>query len=343
MRYRNNLLLSFLTLVIIIITFGCKKDNVDALMIETLSVANITASTVTGGGSILNSGGVTVTSSGVCWSINKNPTVSDARTTDGSTIGKFFSSVTGLMPLTSYYLRSYVSSAKVTAYGGEVSFTTADSKAEVTDIDGNIYSAVTIGSQIWMKENLRVTRYSNGDLIGTTNPPTLDFNEVTPKYQWAYNGNESFAIRYGRLYTWFAATDSRNICPVGWHLPADSEWTVLTGYLMKNGYGFGGSGEQIAKSLAATTDWAASWETGSPGVDLSGNNSSGFEGLPAGFRQPAGIPFYGVGEWCMWWSATPGDNANAWPRELVNAQTTVLRDPWWNKSTGFSVRCVKDN
>ena len=95
------------------------------------------------------------------------------------------------------------------------------------DIDGNVYdNTVTIGTQIWMTENLRTTRYSNGDSIGTT---TLDISgESTPKYQWAYDGNESNVATYGRLYTWYAVTDSRNVCPVGWHVPSDAEWTEWT-------------------------------------------------------------------------------------------------------------------
>ena len=84
----------------------------------------------------------------------------------------------------------------------------------IKDIDGNVYITVTIGTQVWMVENLKTTKYRNGDLIGTTTPATKDItNETTPKYQWAYNGNESNVDIYGRLYTWYAVTDSRNICP----------------------------------------------------------------------------------------------------------------------------------
>ena len=99
----------------------------------------------------------------------------------------------------------------------------------VKDIDGNIYRTITIGTQVWMAENLKTTRYRNGDLIGTTTPATLVIEgESAPKYQWAYDGNESNVATYGRLYTWYVATDSRNVCPIGWHVPTDAEWTVLT-------------------------------------------------------------------------------------------------------------------
>ncbi|MBI5184900.1 MAG: fibrobacter succinogenes major paralogous domain-containing protein [Nitrospinae bacterium] len=87
----------------------------------------------------------------------------------------------------------------------------------VTDVDGNVYNTVTIGTQTWMKENLKVTKYRDGTAIPTT---TADISaETSPAYQWAYNGDESNAAAYGRLYTWHAATDSRGLCPAGWHLP----------------------------------------------------------------------------------------------------------------------------
>jgi hypothetical protein len=86
----------------------------------------------------------------------------------------------------------------------------------ITDIDGNVYNTVSIGGQCWMKENLKTTKYRNGESIGTTSTATLDISsETTPKYQWAYEGNESNVATYGRLYTWFAITDSRNVCPDG--------------------------------------------------------------------------------------------------------------------------------
>jgi uncharacterized protein (TIGR02145 family) len=94
--------------------------------------------------------------------------------------------------------------------------------------DGQKYKWVKIGNQTWMAENLRATKYRNGEIIGTTTPLTLDIsNEESPKYQWPSNGDENTVVSYGRLYTWFAATDERNLCPVGWHLPSTEEWTTM--------------------------------------------------------------------------------------------------------------------
>jgi uncharacterized protein (TIGR02145 family) len=165
----------------------------------------------------------------------------------------------------------------------------------VKDIDGNVYSAITIGTQLWMAQNLKTTKYSNGDLIGTSTPATLVIeDEKLPKYQWAYDGNESNVANHGRLYTWYVATDSRNVCPTGWHVPSDAEWTTLTDYLIKNdyGYGTGYTGMDIAKSLSAPTGWVADNSLATPGNNPKSNNMSGFTALPSGARLP-GTKSYG--------------------------------------------------
>ena len=102
----------------------------------------------------------------------------------------------------------------------------------VKDIDGNVYNTVTIGTQTWIIENLQTTKYRNGDLIGTSSPSTLDIrSSVSPTYNWAYENKENNAEVYGRLYTWYTVTDSRGICPIGWHVSTDAEWTTLTNFL----------------------------------------------------------------------------------------------------------------
>lgn len=155
----------------------------------------------------------------------------------------------------------------------------------VEDIDGNIYRTIKIGTQTWMVENLRVTKYRNGDQIATTVDPLQDFSLTPfPKYQWAFNGDESLAAKYGRLYTLGTVMDARNIAPVGWHIPTDEEWSILESYLVSSGQNYDGSktGNKFAKSLAAKTDWIETNNIGSIGNDLTKNNSSGFSALPSG-------------------------------------------------------------
>ncbi|HZK93943.1 MAG TPA: fibrobacter succinogenes major paralogous domain-containing protein [Prolixibacteraceae bacterium] len=213
----------------------------------------------------------------------------------------------------------------------------------VTDIDGNVYKTVTIGTQVWMAENLKTTKYRNGDLIGTTTPATLDLDsQDAPKYQWAYDGNESNVATYGRLYTWFAATDTRNVCPTGWHVPSDAEWTILSTFL---------GGESVAGGKLkekGTTHWQS--------PNTGATNESGFAALPGGMRFPASWSdrFTHIGISGGWWSNTysygpsepngPSYN-DRWFRFLENTDSEVYRSNGGDGFTGcsgFSVRCIKD-
>ena len=227
----------------------------------------------------------------------------------------------------------------------------------VKDIDDNAYQTITIGTQVWMVENLKTTRYRNGELIGTTIPATLEIEgESTPKYQWAYDGNERNVPTHGRLYTWYVATDNRNVCPIGWHVPSDAEWTILTDFLIKNGYDYGNGfqGMDIAKSLASTAGWVADDTPGSVGTDQAGNNRTGFTAVPGGARLEDGN-FYDLGHVGDWWSTT--ENGPAFMQGLtgniVNTpgglQRTIYHDYCYvnsynnNKKYGMSIRCLKDN
>jgi uncharacterized protein (TIGR02145 family) len=222
-----------------------------------------------------------------------------------------------------------------------------------TDGDNNNYPIVEIGSQVWMAENLKTTRYRNGDLIGTTTPATMHiYGEDSPKYQWAYEGNEAYVAAYGRLYTWWVVSDNRNLCPSGWHVPTDSEWSALTDYLSNNGYGYEGDISKISRTLAATSGWLACGEPGTTGFSLLSNNSTGFTALPAGARgdnlsDPDHKPgFVGGGvsnRYTDWWTVTEYDDKNfAWYREIVFSSNHVGRG-YFKKVIGLSVRCLKDN
>lgn len=173
--------------------------------------------------------------------------------------------ITGLNPGSTYHYRIKAQNSLGINYSNDMSFMTISST--VTDVESFTYDVVEIGTQIWMKENLRTTRYSNGDIIGTTNPATMDItNEITPKYQWPFAGYEGNVEVYGRLYTWYAITDSRNICPGGWHVSTENEWVELTTYI---------GGEAIAGTkLKSVTGWL--------GGPFAPDNSSGFSALPEG-------------------------------------------------------------
>jgi uncharacterized protein (TIGR02145 family) len=167
----------------------------------------------------------------------------------------------------------------------------------VTDIDGNVYHTVTIGKQIWLVENLKTTKYRNGDLIGTTNPSTLDYSyELTPKYQFAYNGDETNVATYGRLYTWYSITDSRKVCPTGWHVSTDKEWTIMVEFL----------GDSVVGDKIRETG-ASHWNSPNQGA----TNESGFTALAAGSRWATTDnnkpKFVQMGEVGHYWTATASE------------------------------------
>jgi uncharacterized protein (TIGR02145 family) len=215
-------------------------------------------------------------------------------------------------------------------------------KGVVSDVEGNIYKTIKIGDQWWMAENLKATKYLNGDLIGTTTPATLDIgSENTPKYQWAYDGDEDNVNTYGRLYTHYAVSDNRAVCPVGWHIPSNSEWTTLTDYLTVQGYGYGGDGIDIGKSLAAKSEWLIDATQGNVGNDQPNNNSSGFSALPAGYRAYYGT-FELIGKYASWWSSSDLDTTQIWVRFLRYNLPDLMIGVESNKKQGGAVRCVKD-
>jgi uncharacterized protein (TIGR02145 family) len=195
-----------------------------------------------------------------------------------------------------------------------------------------------------MAENLKTTKYQTGVLIGTTTPATLDISgESAPTYQWAYAGNEGNVATYGRLYTWYAVTDSRNVCPTGWHVPTDAEWTTLENYLIASGFNYDGTttGSKEAKAMATTSGWVSSTNTGAVGnTDYPAKrNATGFSALPAGYRYYTGA-FSGATGGAYFWSTTESSSW-AWDRSIYFSTSTVDK-VGYNKVSGLSVRCLKD-
>ena len=231
------------------------------------------------------------------------------------------SDVSGLLPNTTYYLRAYATNGSQTGYGNELTFTTF----AATDIDGNNYTSIVIGSQTFLKENLKTTRYLNGDAIPTT---TTDVSgEASPKYQWAYNDDEDNVSTYGRLYTWYTATDSRNICPTGWHVPSDAEWEALKAYL---------GGELVSGGLVKETG-TTHWQTPNTGA----TNTTGFTALPAGYRTLNGS-YASIGLTGPFWSYNENlsNTAEGLGQGLHYNDASMVRGGF-DKPDGCSVRCMK--
>jgi len=193
--------------------------------------------------------------------------------------------------------------------------------AQVTDVVDNTYKTVVIGTQTWMAENLKTTKYNNGTLIPLVTGENAWSVLESPAYCF-YDNNESNKSKYGALYTWYAVAKG-NLCPTGWHVPTDAEWTVLSSFL---------GGEEVAgskmKSVSGWTD------------DNSGTNSSGFTGLPGGNRPSFGS-FSDINSYSSWWSKSEDDVMYAWNRYLLSSDSGLGRSNF-SKGHGFSVRCLKD-
>ena len=186
----------------------------------------------------------------------------------------------------------------------------------------NIVS-VTIGTQVWMKKNLTVTRYRNGDVIPQVKDSSQWSKLTTGAWCW-YNNDSANGAVYGKLYNWYAINDPRGLAPAGWHIPSDSEWYVVSNFL---GPGAGGKLKETG-----ITHWF------DPNVDAT--NSSGFTGLPGGYRSE-------IGQFCyikylgLFWTSTGYNSSVAWYRRLLCYSNFL--DYWrFPKQMGFSVRCIKN-
>jgi uncharacterized protein (TIGR02145 family) len=334
---------SFLTGVILIFS-SCRKDEKPTL--TTAVVTNLTDTTAASGGTISNEGSGTVNARGVCWSSTANPTVSNRKTSDGTGAGAFTSKLTALTPNTPYHLRAYATNSIGTAYGNEISFATRGAAGTVKDIEGTSYSTIEVGTQVWMAENLKTTKYPDGAIIPIITDGMAWAALTTPGCCWYNNDEDVFKATYGALYNWYsvnpASNGGKNICPAGWHVPTDVEWATLENYLITNGFNYDAttSGNKVAKSMAATSGWAQYEIPGTVGNDQATNNNSGFTALPGGARFYSGYYTF-IGTLGGWWSSIESSQTHAYSR-FMDYSTKSLEKGNNMKIDGFSVRCLRD-
>jgi len=313
-------------------------------ILSTTPISALTSTTAMSGGNITADGGSSVTSRGVVWGTSPNPTISlSTKTNDGTGIGSYSSSVSGLTANTIYYIRSYATNIAGTGYGNEISFITLDSTIvmgipcpgtpTLKDIDGNTYNTVQIGTQCWTKENLRVTKYRDGTVIPLDESGGTNGNGTSQTWGGrttgarTVNGNNTVnLVTYGYLYNLYATVDSKGICPKGWHIPSDTEWTTLTDYLE----GLGVAGGKI--KLTGTTYWIY--------PNSGATNESGFSALPGGYRYSDGF-FSDTGLNTIFWSDAKLGSNSSWGRAVHKDYNYVSRI-YYNGSLGHSVRCLKD-
>lgn len=329
---RNHNYIPVIGCFILFLSYSCEEIRREAKVVTGQAIEiKTTTARVTGDIIDLGEG---IIEHGHCWSISPTPTIDDFKTELGTAnkTGVYTSELTNLEVEMKYYIQGYATTEYGTVYGLEDMFETLP--LFVTDYDGNVYQIVQIGRQYWLSENLKVTHYSDGTII-----PLVEGNfaweALTDKAYCYYDNSTSNRDAYGALYTWATAVNGvgssnkkpsvvQGVCPTGWHLPSDAEWTELTDFLGEYSVA-GGKLKEIG---------TAHWK--SPNVGAT--NSSGFSALPGGFRSYYGS-FNGLGSGTCFWSS----NINAWSRSLSYYHSEVKLYYYYPyKNPGLSVRCIRD-
>ncbi len=341
----------------ILLLTGCSDKEAEPLMlaVDTYTTSPVTA---TSNVKITSEGLWSITEKGVCWSTHKEPTINDNKSIGGKGTGNFTTDLTFLEPNTEYFIRAYAiysggtiySTSSTNSYPGFSGFSSLKTPlppstetlfkdtlpyGSVTDIEGNQYKTVQIGTQVWMAENLKVKKYRNGEEI-----PNL-----TENAKWIAQSGGAYCDYYsplmsdvfGRLYNWEALNSEKGLCPAGWHIPSDDEWKTLEMHL-------GLSQQEVDKTGERGTDQGAQLKQ--PGFEFWTNNEFGnrgenklrFTALPAGFRDKNG-DFKGYSATTGWWSSSAFNASNAWHRSV---SIFKLHRSDVSKRNAYSVRCIKD-
>ena len=326
------------------------KKGKPTLIVTTDAATYILPFGATLGGSVSKSGGGNkVTERGVCYGLSVDPTIDgdgDVAVPSGSGSGTFTCILPGLAEGTLYYARAYANKSKkgiiTTTYGNEVTFTTADAVYGLfTDNDGNEYTTILIGEQEWMMENLKTTKYRNGDDISFVEGDGTDWANLSTGAYCNYGNNINNVDTYGRLYNWFAVNDGRNIAPAEWHVPTEDDYRTLMNYV-------GGSN---VTGIKLKEEGNVHWLTQPWYGDVGGDNSSGFTALPGGCRNiwgGSGSSFNYKNDRGNWWTADaqgPDDalyiylqSSSAWIWGI--GYGTGMQDN--DRRSGHSVRLIKD-
>ncbi len=310
---------------------ACKKKTEDTSPVSgpvpallTSGFSDILLKNATCTGNITSDAGSFVIKRGFCWShSNQNPTIQNDTVVSGNGAGVFSATITGLSGQSVYYVRAFATNSNGTGYGSILTLMTLDST--ITDIANNHYRIVQIGTQVWMGENLRTTKYQNGDPLPDITDATA-WSQRTTGACCEYDNSAANASVYGFLYNWYAVNDSRNIAPAGWHVPSFDEYTVLMTCL---------GGQDIAGGKLKEAG-IAHWESPNTGA----TNETGYKGLPGGFRYETGV-FGGLAGGATCWLSTSYGVSNARFMQLTSFNTVFVSSVL-NIRAGASLRCVRD-
>jgi len=341
---------AFWAYLVIFLQVSCKKDIVQPQVVVptlvTSQVTSIASTSAVSGGNITSDGGALITARGVAYGTAQSPTITNSSTSNGTGTGVFTSTLTGLTAATFYYVRAYATNSVGTAYGNELSFTTSATApsftcgtSTVVDVDNNTYNTVQIGTQCWTQSNLKVSKYRNRDNIPTG--LSISAWQATTSGAYAIYNNDSVNDGlYGKLYNHYAVTDSRGLCPTGWHVPSDGEWKVLTKYLdpSVDTTTIGRQSLTAGGALKSTAMQPTPGGWGSPNTGAT--NSSGFTALPGGLWYDGG-PMFQLEIYGRWWSSSVSSGSSAWGRYLWFFNSSIYRSIN-DRTSGFSVRCCRD-
>jgi uncharacterized protein (TIGR02145 family) len=307
------------------ISFTTSQFFVPTLTTKVLTI--ISNTTVFSGGDILDDNGAPITAMGVCWGPTPNPTIDlSNKTIDYENWYRSYGSIiTDFLPDIRYYVRAYATNLAGTGYGNEKTFIIRSPGPTIADFDGNIYNTVAIGTQLWMAENLKTTRYDDGTSIPLVTDDA-SWKISGPAYCWYNNDSTTYKSVYGALYNWSAAVGLRNVCPMGWHVPTDEDWKTLTTFL---------GGDSVAGGKlkeAGTSHWI------SPNAEAT--NETNFTALPGGLRYYNGAFNY-LGLVGNWWSKSVGYFYNPITMSMYAYYSYVTN--YSNYAfCGLSVRCIRD-
>jgi uncharacterized protein (TIGR02145 family) len=329
------LLLLFVAGVALMLADGCKKDLPPEL--TTSPVYKIMDNAAYCDCTVNDDAGSAVTERGVCWATTASPTTGNFKTTNGDGTGTCECCLDSLLPNTTYYVRAYAINGNGTGYGNEEDFITPPN---VTDIDGNVYHTVSIGNQVWMAGNLKVTHYRNGEEIPEVTGASEWINLTTGAYCAI---NPAWADIYGKFYNGYAVNDSRNLAPAGWHVPGDGEWKILEGTVDSEFHGGDAEwdktewrGSDAGGNLKSTNNY---WYP----PNIGATDKYGFTALPGGARHNYSGQFMYQGYNAVFWTSTPDTQYVKWfwARSLVMDDAKIQRLSG-SYTWGVNVRCVKD-